>query len=57
MKLFQADYHLEAARLCLDEGKKDNAKGHIEASRRLVEECGYHRRDGELKELERGINL
>ncbi len=79
MKLFQADYHLEAARLCLaqaedptslkelrragrsqrsevriskekEEGK--NAKWHYDEARRLVEECGYHRRDEELEELE-----
>jgi tetratricopeptide (TPR) repeat protein len=71
MRLHLADYHLEAARLCMDEGAgspteepreqpsrtpandvRVDAKGHYEEARRLVEECGYHRRDGELKELE-----
>ena len=53
MKLFQAGYHLESARVCLDEGKKGDAKGHYEEARRLIEEeCGYHRRDEELKDIE-----
>jgi tetratricopeptide (TPR) repeat protein len=52
MKLHLADYHLESARLCIDEGRKGDAKGHCKEARRLVEECGYHRRDKELKDIE-----
>ena len=52
MKLHLADYHLESARVCLDEGKKGDAKGHYEAAKRLIRSCGYHRRDEELKDIE-----
>ncbi len=52
MKLFQADYHLESARVCLDEGRKEDAKGHREAAKALIRSCGYHRRDEELKDIE-----
>ena len=51
MKLWLADYHLESSRVCLDEGRKEDAKGLYEEAKRLIEECGYHRRDKELKEL------
>jgi hypothetical protein len=51
MKLLLADYHLESSRVCLDEGRKEDAKGHYGEAKRLIEECGYHRRDKELKEL------
>ena len=52
MKLHLADYHLESARVCLDEGRKGDAKGHDEEAKRLIRSCGYHRRDGELKDIE-----
>ena len=52
MKLHLADYHLESTRLLLDEKKKGDAKGHYDEAKRLVEECGYHRRDEELKDIE-----
>ncbi len=69
MKLFLADYHLEAAKLALSESSRaveqgnrrpffaeategeQNAKKHYEEAKRLIEECGYHRRDKELEEL------
>ena len=51
MKLHLADYHLESSRVCLDEGRKEDVKGHYEEAKRLIEKCGYHRRDKELKEL------
>lgn len=59
---------LHLAELCIEQGRdprqgnKDArvgdmcAKGHYEEARRLIEECRYHRRDEELKELERGIS-
>ena len=52
MKLHLADYHLESARVCLNEGRKGDAKGHYEEAKALIEECGYHRRDEELKDIE-----
>ena len=50
MKLWLADYHLEAGRVCKAEGK--DVKEHIQKARELIETCGYHRRDKELEELE-----
>ena len=51
MKLFLADYHLEAARLCGAEGKKKEARDHLERAKVLIGETGYHRRDSEVEEL------
>ena len=55
MKLWLADYHLESSRVCLDEGRKEEAKGHFKEAKRLINECGYHRRDKELGEIESRI--
>jgi hypothetical protein len=49
MKLHLVDYHLEAGRLCDDEGKHDKAKTHFETAKKMIEETGYHRRDKEIK--------
>jgi hypothetical protein len=35
----------------MDEGRKEDVKGHYEEAKRLIKECGYHKRDKELKEL------
>ncbi|MBI5184231.1 MAG: toll/interleukin-1 receptor domain-containing protein [Nitrospinae bacterium] len=58
MKLHLADCHLEAARILIEEGDRgqgsggrEKAKGHWREAKRLVEETGYHRRDGEVQEL------
>ncbi len=66
MKLHQADVHLNRARLrlgwrlrgtisdpeliTLEQIGKDFAE-----ARRLIDECGYHRRDREMADLERGL--
>jgi tetratricopeptide (TPR) repeat protein len=54
MKLWLSDYHLEAGRLCLEDGerKTEDAAGHLADAKRLVEETGYHRRDPEVLLLE-----
>jgi tetratricopeptide (TPR) repeat protein len=54
MKLWLVDYHLEAGRLCLEDGerKTEDAAGHLAEAKRLVEETGYHRRDPEVLLLE-----
>jgi tetratricopeptide (TPR) repeat protein len=70
MKLWLADYHLESSRVCLDEGAGSpvadqvsnhsgtgKAKEHYEEAKRLIEECGYHRRDKELEELAGKLEL
>lgn len=52
MKLWLTDCALEAARLFSAEGQGEAAAEKLTEARRLVEETGYHRRDGEVAELE-----
>ncbi len=52
MKLHLADFHLEAARLSLAEGKKDQAREDLATAGEMIEEMGYGRRKGEAEELE-----
>jgi hypothetical protein len=49
MKLWLADYHLERARLAQSEKDKEKMAEHYGEAKRLIEECGYHRRDGDLQ--------
>jgi tetratricopeptide (TPR) repeat protein len=56
MRLHEADCHLEYARLYLAQGKKDQAREHLAKAKALIEQTGYHRRDGEVKEIEAMIN-
>jgi len=51
MRLFQCDAHLEYARLEIEEGQRGKAREHLERAAKLVEDCGYHRRDGEVAAL------
>jgi tetratricopeptide (TPR) repeat protein len=51
MRLFLADYHLEAARLCLAQNQREQAAEHVSEAEKLIEETGYHRRDGEVAAL------
>jgi tetratricopeptide (TPR) repeat protein len=51
MRLFECDAHLELARLALAEGKPDAARDHVARAAALVQETGYHRRDGEVQKL------
>ena len=51
MKLFETDCRLALARLELDAGDRDKARDHLTAAERLIQQTGYHRRDGELAEL------
>jgi transcriptional regulator with XRE-family HTH domain/tetratricopeptide (TPR) repeat protein len=55
MKLWLTDYHLEAGRMHVAQGKKKEAKYHCEEAWKLIEKCGYHRRDKELGELEASV--
>jgi tetratricopeptide (TPR) repeat protein len=55
MRLHEADCHLEYARLHLARGDKDRARASLAAARKMVEEMRYHRRDGEVEELEREL--
>ena len=39
---------MEAARLCLDEGKTEDGERNIKEAKKLIKETGYHRRDPEV---------
>jgi len=52
MRLYEADCHLESARLHLAMGKKDEARESLAKAKEMIDEMGYHRRDGEVRELE-----
>ncbi|MCP5104339.1 MAG: TIR domain-containing protein, partial [bacterium] len=49
MKLFLCDYHLEAGKLCKEEGKNKDAEEHFEKARELIQETGYKRRELKIK--------
>jgi hypothetical protein len=52
MRLHEADCHLESARLHLARGEKAQARESLSKARAMVEEMGYHRRDGEVAAVE-----
>ncbi len=51
-RLHECDAHLAYARLALAEGDPAAARPHLGAARAIITATGYHRRDGELAELE-----
>jgi len=51
MRLHEADCHLESARLHLAQGEQAQARDSLSKARAMVEETGYHRRDGEVAAL------
>ena len=55
MRLHECDAHLELCRICLAEGKADQARTHLSTATELVEDTGYHRRDPELEELHQAL--
>ena len=65
MRLHLTDYHLEMGRLVFAEnhhlrfiGKREMEKlhHHVCEAERLIKETGYHRREGEFKELQKNYN-
>ena len=54
-RLHEADAHLGHARLALAEGNPTAAREHFARATKIVNETGYHRRDGELAALERAL--
>jgi tetratricopeptide (TPR) repeat protein len=56
MRLYLADCGLEYARLYLAQGQGDQAGQHLARAKAMIEETGYHRRDGEVAELEGALN-
>ena len=55
MRLFQADAHLQYARLYVAMGEKTKAREHWARAKEMVEQMGYHRRDEEVAELEKKL--
>ncbi|MBN1932103.1 MAG: TIR domain-containing protein [Desulfobacterales bacterium] len=56
MRLYLADYHLEASRLCLTERKHEDARQHFNTAKTMIDEMGYHRRDKDVEELAAALN-
>lgn len=54
MRLHLADVHLHRARLFFRENR-DEAREELAKARALIERCGYHRRDEELRDAEKVI--
>jgi tetratricopeptide (TPR) repeat protein len=52
MRLHLSDCHLERARLCLALGEREQARAAWQQAAALIAQTGYHRRDGELAEIE-----
>jgi tetratricopeptide (TPR) repeat protein len=52
MGLYQADCHLGYARLFLAMGEKEKTPKELGIAKEMIGKMGYHRRDGEVKELE-----
>lgn len=48
MRLYEADCHLECARLHLAQGEKDKAREHWATAKGMIEKLGYHRRDKDV---------
>jgi tetratricopeptide (TPR) repeat protein len=55
MGLHLADCYLEAARLCLATGEREEAREHWATAQAMVERMGYHRRDREVEEIEQEL--
>jgi hypothetical protein len=55
MRLHEADCHLEQARLSLATGDSTRARSSVARARTLIQQTGYHRRDTELRELEKQL--
>jgi ATP/maltotriose-dependent transcriptional regulator MalT len=51
MQLYLADVHIYRARLFFRENRNE-AREELKKARALVERCGYHRRDEELRDAE-----
>ncbi len=56
MRLHETDCHLGYARLYVAMNDTGKAREHFVKAKQMVEEIGYHRRDGEVQELEAMIN-
>ena len=57
MRLQLADCYLEFARQSLATGDRDSARKAWETAKAMIEEMGYHRRDGEVTELSAELGM
>jgi tetratricopeptide (TPR) repeat protein len=57
MGLHKADCRLGYARLYLAMEKKETARGELAIAKEMIGKMGYHRRDGEVRELEERLIL
>jgi tetratricopeptide (TPR) repeat protein len=55
MGLYEADCHLEYARLYLARGEKERARESWATAREMIERMGYHRRDRDVEEIGREL--
>jgi len=55
MKLFLADYHLEACKLQVASGKRQEAKENLAIAKEMIEKMGYGRRKPEVEALRREL--
>jgi tetratricopeptide (TPR) repeat protein len=55
MRLYGADCHLEYTRLYLASGEQEKARESLAKAKAMIEEMGYHWRDGEVAELEKAL--
>jgi tetratricopeptide (TPR) repeat protein len=55
MRLHEADCHLEFARLHLACGEGRQAQASLDKAKAMIQAMGYHRRDGEVAELEAAL--
>lgn len=55
MVLYKADCRLGYARLYIAMGDKEKARGELAIAKEMITKMGYHRRDGEVKELEKQL--
>ena len=56
MRLHLTDYHLEAARLAHAMGEaQETIQHHLQAAAELIQQTGYHWRNGELAELQKQL--
>jgi tetratricopeptide (TPR) repeat protein len=53
MKLYMADCYLGYSRLRLVQDRKAEARQNLERASQIIQEVGYHRRDREIKELDK----
>jgi tetratricopeptide (TPR) repeat protein len=56
MHLHEVDCHLEYARLHLACREKEKARQSLAQAKEMIQDMGYHRRDGEVAELEEIMN-